>query len=126
MIERFKRIRFKYSIGPNDLICAANDLYNTCRVEFTVGDRPVSHFRMIERHFFRDQLLKTFDFEFGFCIPNSRNTCEHIYEFPQLSQELVDEMTANPYETRSDSFYFVDDKLVMHNKADYAYTGGRN
>ncbi|XP_003746844.1 protein unc-119 homolog B [Galendromus occidentalis] len=95
-------------------------------VEFTVGDRPVSRFRMIERHFFRDQLLKTFDFEFGFCIPNSRNTCEHIYEFPQLGQELVDEMTANPYETRSDSFYFVDDKLIMHNKADYAYTGGRN
>jgi len=29
-----------------------------------------------------------------------------------------------PYETRSDSFYFVDDKLIMHNKADYAYNGG--
>ena len=29
-----------------------------------------------------------------------------------------------PYETRSDSFYFVDNKLVMHNKADYAYNGG--
>ena len=28
------------------------------------------------------------------------------------------------YETRSDSFYFVDDKLIMHNKADYAYNGG--
>lgn len=94
-------------------------------VEFTVGDRPVNRFRMIERHFFRDQLLKTFDFEFGFCIPNSRNTCEHIYEFPQLSPELCDQMIKQPYETRSDSFYFVDDKLVMHNKADYAYTGGR-
>lgn len=29
-----------------------------------------------------------------------------------------------PYETRSDSFYFVEDKLIMHNKADYAYNGG--
>lgn len=29
-----------------------------------------------------------------------------------------------PYETKSDSFYFVDDKLIMHNKADYAYNGG--
>ena len=28
----------------------------------------------------------------------------------------------NPYCTRSDSFYFVDDKLIMHNKAEYAYT----
>ena len=58
------------------------------RVEFVVGDKPVNNFRMIERHFFRDRLLKTFDFEFGFCIPNSKNTCEHIYEFPTLSNEL--------------------------------------
>ncbi|CAI2349769.1 unnamed protein product [Caenorhabditis sp. 36 PRJEB53466] len=90
-------------------------------VEFKVGQLPIRHFRMIERHFFKDRLLKCFDFEFGFCIPNSRNNCEHIYEFPQLSQQLMDEMIANPYETRSDSFYFVDGKLVMHNKADYAY-----
>lgn len=93
-------------------------------VEFMVGTHPVNKFRMIERHFFRDKLLKTFDFEFGFCIPNSKNTCEHIYEFPALSAELVSEMIANPFETRSDSFYFVDDRLVMHNKADYAYNGG--
>ena len=56
-------------------------------MEFVVGDNPVSNFRMIERHFFQDKLLKTFDFSFGFCIPNSKNTCEHIYEFPSLSSE---------------------------------------
>ncbi|KAM9814146.1 protein unc-119 homolog B-like [Neosynchiropus ocellatus] len=94
-------------------------------VEFTVGNRPLNSFRMIERHYFRDQLLKSFDFDFGFCIPNSRNTCEHIYEFPQLSDSLVRQMVECPYETRSDSFYFVDNKLVMHNKADYAYNGGQ-
>ena len=33
-------------------------------------------------------------------------------------QELID----CPYQTKSDSFYFVEDQLVMHNKADYAYT----
>ncbi|XP_076778624.1 protein unc-119 homolog B [Arvicanthis niloticus] len=94
-------------------------------VEFTVGDRPVTGFRMIERHYFRERLLKTFDFDFGFCIPSSRNTCEHIYEFPQLSEDVIRLMIENPYETRSDSFYFVDNKLVMHNKADYAYNGGQ-
>ena len=26
-----------------------------------------------------------------------------------------------PYESRSDSFYFVNDELVMHNKAEYAF-----
>ncbi|XP_019736010.1 protein unc-119 homolog B-like isoform X2 [Hippocampus comes] len=94
-------------------------------VEFTVGNRPLNNFRMIERHYFRDRLLKSFDFDFGFCIPNSRNTCEHIYEFPQLSESLVRQMVDSPYETRSDSFYFVENRLVMHNKADYAYNGGQ-
>uniref|UniRef100_A0A5S6QTC4 GMP_PDE_delta domain-containing protein n=1 Tax=Trichuris muris TaxID=70415 RepID=A0A5S6QTC4_TRIMR len=95
----------------------------TATVEFTVGDRPVNRFRMIERHFFKDRLLKSFDFEFGFCIPNSRNTCEHIYDFPQLPEDLIEEMIKCPYETRSDSFYFVEEQLIMHNKADYAYNG---
>ncbi|ESN94942.1 hypothetical protein HELRODRAFT_87495 [Helobdella robusta] len=92
-------------------------------VEFTIGDKPVEKFRMVERHYFKDRLLKCFDFEFGFVIPNSKNTMEHIYELPELSNELFDDMVNSPYETRSDSFYFVDNKLVMHNKADYAYNG---
>uniref|UniRef100_G3P1G5 GMP phosphodiesterase delta subunit domain-containing protein n=1 Tax=Gasterosteus aculeatus aculeatus TaxID=481459 RepID=G3P1G5_GASAC len=62
-------------------------------VEFTVGNRPLNNFRMIERHYFRDHLLKSFDFDFGFCIPNSRNTCEHLYEFPQLSESLAESTT---------------------------------
>lgn len=57
------------------------------RVEFVVGDRPVNKFRMIEKHYFRDRVLKCFDFEFGFCIPHSRNTVEHIYEFPKLNED---------------------------------------
>ncbi|XP_031574236.1 protein unc-119 homolog B-like [Actinia tenebrosa] len=92
-------------------------------VEFTVGDKPIQNFRMVERHYFRDRLLKSFDFDFGFCIPNSKNTCEHIYEFPSLTPDQVQEMIDHPFETKSDSFYFVDSKLVMHNKADYAYNG---
>lgn len=90
-------------------------------VEFIIGPKPVNNFRMIERHFFRNKLLKTFDFEFGFCIPNSKNTCEHIYEFPRIHPDTAAEMVRSPFETRSDSFYFVDNKLVMHNQAEYAY-----
>ena len=41
---------------------------------------------MIERHYFNEQLLKSFDFTFGFCMPNSKNTCEHIYEFPKIPE----------------------------------------
>lgn len=45
-----------------------------------------------------------------------------LLPFPRLAVRL---MIENPYETRSDSFYFVDNKLIMHNKADYAYNGGQ-
>ena len=31
-------------------------------------------------------------------------------------------MIDNPFETKSDSFYFVGDQLVMHNKAEYDYS----
>jgi len=93
-------------------------------VEFTVGEKPVSNFRMIERHYFKDKLIKSFDFDFGYCMPNSVNTCEHIYELPNLSKENMNEMIKCPFQTKSDSFYFVDGKLIMHNKADYAYNAG--
>jgi len=93
-------------------------------VEFTIGDKPVNSFRMVERHYFKDQVIKSFDFDFGFCMPSSLNTCEHIYDLPALSQELMREMVQNPFQTKSDSFYFVDGKLIMHNKADYAYNAG--
>ncbi len=56
-------------------------------MEFTVGDKPVKHFRMIERHYFKNRLLKLFDFDFGFCMPNTKNTCEHIYEMPELNED---------------------------------------
>ncbi|CAF0723620.1 unnamed protein product [Adineta ricciae] len=90
-------------------------------VDFTVGDREVKSFRMIERHYFRDQLIKSFDFDFGFCPPNTRNSIEHIYEMPELNSKQIKEMIEHPNETKSDSFYFVDNQLIMHKKAAYAF-----
>ena len=113
------------------------------RVGFKVGDREVKSFRMIERHFFRDQLIKSFDFDFGFCPPNTTNSIEHIYDMPEFESKqsrrllfvsfnstdiffffaftLVKDMIEHPYETKSDSFYFVDNQLIMHKKATYAF-----
>jgi hypothetical protein len=97
---------------------------------------------MIERHYFRDQLIKSFDFDFGFCPPNTRNSIEHIYDMPGFDSKqsnlifpfflliekislhiffLVKEMIEYPNETKSDSFYFVDNQLIMHKKAVYAF-----
>jgi len=89
---------------------------------FSVGPREVENFRMIERHYFRDILIKSFDFNFGFCIPNSTNTWEAIYEMPELDPELKQLMIDHPWETQSDSFYYVGNDLILHNKAKYAYT----
>jgi len=92
------------------------------RLDFAVGPEAVQGFRMIERHYFRNQLIKSFDFAFGFIIPNSTNSWEAIYDVPPLGDELIQQMIDNPYDTQSDSFYFVGDTLIMHNKAAYAYT----
>lgn len=73
------------------------------------------------RHYFRDQLIRGYDFTFGYCIPQSVNTWEAIYELPSLEPAVQEDMIAHPHETRSDSFYFVGEQLVMHNKASYAY-----
>ena len=36
---------------------------------------------------------------------------------PDLKQAIID----NPWRTQSDSFYFVEDQLIMQNKAMYSY-----
>ena len=92
------------------------------KLVFAVGQQPLPNFRMIERHYFKDRLIKSFDFKFGFCIPNSTNSWEAIYDMPKLDEEDLEEIVAHPFATKSDSFYFVNDVLVMHNKAEYAYT----
>lgn len=53
------------------------------------------------------------------------------FELASASMALTRLMTHNillmvlqvshPFEHKSDSFYFVDDKLIMHNKAAYEY-----
>ncbi|KAI8903731.1 delta subunit of GMP phosphodiesterase [Gorgonomyces haynaldii] len=43
----------------------------TTQVVFAVGEKPLERLRMIERHYYGDRLLRSYDFEFGFCIPNT-------------------------------------------------------
>ncbi|XRA96961.1 protein unc-119 [Pycnococcus provasolii] len=88
---------------------------------FRVGTQEVNNFRMIERHYFKNKLIRSYDFEFGFCIPNSTNSWEAIYPIPERSAEEIAEFKNSPDGHRSDSFYFVGDKLIMHNKAMYNY-----
>ena len=107
----------RYHLGPDFL-----DLKNLgSSLTFTVGNKPVKDFLMIERHYFNDILIKSFEFKFDFCSPNSVNTWESMYTIPEIEPELKQKMIAEPWHTRSDSFYFVENKLIMHNKAIYNY-----
>ena len=108
----------KYHLGPDFL-----DLKNIgTMLKFSVGSKPVKDFLLIERHYFKNKLVKSFEFKFDFCMPNSINEWETIYEIPELEPELKQEMIDFPWETKSDSFYFVDGKLILHNKAIYNYS----
>jgi hypothetical protein len=93
----------------------------TTELKFSVGANVVEEFRMIERHYFKGRLIKSFDFTFPFCIPKSTNTWTSEYELPPMDAALVDEIVKSPNLTQSDSFYFVKGKLIMHNKARYTY-----
>ena len=108
----------KYHLGPDFL-----DLKNIgTLLKFSVGNLPVKDFILIERHYFKDQLVKSFEFKFDFCMPNSINEWETMYEIPELDSELKQKMIDYPWDTRSDSFYFVEGKLIIHNKAIYNYS----
>ena len=76
---------------------------------------------MIERHYYKGELLRNYDFTFGFCIPSSTNTWEAVYDMPVNSQEQVEDMIGSQNVHTSDTFYFVGDKLIMHNKAYFQY-----
>ncbi|KAF5827271.1 centriole proteome protein [Dunaliella salina] len=97
--------------------------FNTVRtaLEFKIGPQPLNDFRMIELHYFKNKLVRTYDFSFGFCIPNSVNTWEAIYDLPEYKDDQILEYVKNPYGHKSDSFYFVGQELIMHNKAEYQY-----
>jgi len=88
---------------------------------FTNGGYESHNFRMIERHYFRDVLLRTFDSTMPFVIPNTTNTWEFMYDLPELNDDWKAALIAHPWESRSDSFFFVNDQLVMHQKAEYNY-----
>ena len=60
----------RYHLGPDFL-----DLKNLgSSLTFSVGDKPVKDFLMIERHYFNKILIKSFEFKFDFCITNSVNS----------------------------------------------------
>jgi hypothetical protein len=108
----------RYHFGPAFLDLQAIGT----EIEFSVGEYPVHDFMMIERHYFKDMLIKSYDFLNPFCMPNSTNTWEVCYSMPELAPEWRQELMNNPWESRSDTFYFIGGRLIMHNRAEYSYS----
>ena len=94
-------------------------------LQFKVGPKELKKFRMIERHYFGEKLLKSYDFTFGFCIPNSVNTWEAQYTVPPLTESEIQEIVKSPLKTKSDSYYLNEDKLIMHHRSEYMYYEGK-
>lgn len=108
----------KYHFGPDFLTLKTIGL----QVSFSIGDQPVPNLLMIERHYFKGRVIKSYEFKFGFCMPNTTNTLEMIYDLPDLTDEEKQDMIESPWETKSDTYFFVDNKLIIHNRAEYNYS----
>ena len=74
----------KYPFGPQFL-----ELKNLAlKLEFNVvGEEPVKDLLLIERHYYKEKLVRNFEFKFPFCMPKSKNQCEFVYDMPVLSEE---------------------------------------
>ena len=44
-----------------------------------------------------------------------------IYDLPALTEDQKDDMILSPWDTKSDTFFFVNNQLVIHNRAEYNY-----
>ena len=90
-------------------------------LNFGIGEKEIKNMEMVERHYFRGEVIRSYSFKFGFVIPNSNNSWEFIYDLPQFSPEKMQEIIDSPWEVKSDSFFFAEGKLIIHNRAIYNY-----
>lgn len=107
----------KYHFGPDFLRLQTVGL----TMKFGIGPTPIQNLEMVERHYFRGRVLQEFSFKFGFVIPNSTNEWEFVYDLPDLSPAEMQEIIENPWEVKSDSFFFAEGRLMIHNRAEYNY-----
>ena len=107
----------KYHLGPDFLMLSQVGL----TLNFSIGDTPIKKLQMVERHYFRGEVIRSYSFTFGFVIPGSTNSWEFIYDLPELTDEKRNEIIEAPWEVKSDSYFFADDKLIIHNRAIYNY-----
>ena len=85
------------------------------------ADKMIEQFRMVERFWFGNTLLKEILMDFGFCIPGSTNTATITYDWPPIDDDLRQEILDNPQKVRCDSLYFNKEVLFMHHRSHFTY-----
>ena len=43
---------------------------------------------LIEKHYFKGEIISEFEFSFPYCMPGSTNTWQYVYSLPELSPEI--------------------------------------
>jgi hypothetical protein len=107
-------------VFPNQILRAKNLGSNLTLV---VGDNLVKDLTLIERHYIDDQLQANYKFDFPVFMPNSENNVEFMYPVPPLSKASEEKLaTGEDVFAKSDTFIFVEGKLVIHRRASYVYS----
>ena len=96
-------------------------------MNLVVGDKLVKNLVLLERHYIGGKLAANFRFQFPAFIPKSENKVEFIYEIPKLSPEVEAKLEkGEDIHAESDTFVFVEGKLIVHRRAKYTYYDEKN
>lgn len=92
-------------------------------ITLVVGNNLVKSLTLIERHYIDDKLAANYKFEFPVFMPNSENNIEFMYPIPPLTKNTIDRINnGDVINAKSDTFIFVEGKLMVHRRANYTYT----
>ena len=105
---------------PNEILKGQKHLGTSLKL--VVGDKLVKNLVLLERHYIGGKLAANFIFVFPVFVPNSQNDVEFIYEIPKLSLEIEEKLERGEnINAESDTFIFVEGKLIVHRRAKYTY-----
>ena len=105
---------FKYTILKTKTIGST--------LQLVVGNQVVKNLVLVERHYIDNKLAANYHFKFPLFMPNSKNAIEFIYNVPKLREDVQNRMNKGEnINARSDTFVFVEGKLVVHRRAKYVY-----
>ena len=92
-------------------------------ITLVVGNNLVKNLTLIERHYIDNQLAANYKFEFPLFMPGSENNVEFMYPIPPLTKDTLERINnGEDISAKSDTFIFVEGKLMVHRRANYIYT----